>query len=620
MASNNHLVRPAQFDNTSASPKRRKIEHSNEYDSANDSGDDIFSEVATLPMEPTQIMSNPQANGFGASSYTAASSPPASSFVTQPTQLFSNVNSPARPPPVVQVQASSPFRPTNSSPVRPPPPANGHSALAADGSVKPFDFYPAAMKVTSINLDAQGPQYAGSSSEGDGSDHELKPTFGSTRKAPSISQARREGSAGSQLPPGERVAQSPITSMKALASKYTYNGQRLDSLKKPQLSASNGFQRRPEPAKPVLDLKLEDIPPQYRGQVERMKLVCPDKPIGLLVTALAKAKGDFDKAIEECTSDDGVIELSAEETRRLQQRRTANRAAAAPRVSIKEKWGHTQAQDPVMLSSPPAAAAAAAPGRRRLVRGSNRASREETPIEIDDDTDSAAEVDDSDDERLEVEAKVLEYVNRCTVKELSDIACTTEDICTLILDQRPFTNLDEVRQVSGPAPTVTKSGKKARGAKGRCIGEKVVDICVETWKGYDAVDSLIQRVEQLGRPIAESIKKWGVDIVSGSGGSGELDMTDIKFDGDENSTKDSGIGTPTDTADDADNEVKGAKRAQQLGFMKTQPKNMKEGTVLKDYQIAGVNWLNLLYEKKLSCILADEMGMCAVCYIIISLD
>jgi SWI/SNF-related matrix-associated actin-dependent regulator 1 of chromatin subfamily A len=43
-------------------------------------------------------------------------------------------------------------------------------------------------------------------------------------------------------------------------------------------------------------------------------------------------------------------------------------------------------------------------------------------------------------------------------------------------------------------------------------------------------------------------------------------------------------------------------------YIQKQPKTLSEGTVLKDYQLLGVNWLNLLWSKKIGCILADEMG------------
>jgi SWI/SNF-related matrix-associated actin-dependent regulator 1 of chromatin subfamily A len=55
---------------------------------------------------------------------------------------------------------------------------------------------------------------------------------------------------------------------------------------------------------------------------------------------------------------------------------------------------------------------------------------------------------------------------------------------------------------------------------------------------------------------------------------------------------------------DASEEVKKAFE----GYLYEQPKMLEEGVKLKNYQLLGVNWLKLLYEKNISCILADEMG------------
>jgi SWI/SNF-related matrix-associated actin-dependent regulator 1 of chromatin subfamily A len=163
---------------------------------------------------------------------------------------------------------------------------------------------------------------------------------------------------------------------------------------------------------------------------------------------------------------------------------------------------------------------------------------------------------------------------------------------------------------------MVKKGK-TKGARTRAIGDKVVDVCLETWRGYEAVDSLIAKVEELGRPIAESIKKWGVDVFGGCSDNpvGELDMTNIKLDSKTESLRDSAIGTPTDAGsldiimmDESDEIVKNKREHQAGQFFKIQPKHLGEDVVLKDYQLVGVNWLSLLYERKLSCILADEMG------------
>lgn len=56
------------------------------------------------------------------------------------------------------------------------------------------------------------------------------------------------------------------------------------------------------------------------------------------------------------------------------------------------------------------------------------------------------------------------------------------------------------------------------------------------------------------------------------------------------------------------NETDMRKRKILSQYIQTQPSKLSEGTVLKDYQLLGVNWLNMLWEKKIGCILADEMG------------
>jgi SWI/SNF-related matrix-associated actin-dependent regulator 1 of chromatin subfamily A len=58
----------------------------------------------------------------------------------------------------------------------------------------------------------------------------------------------------------------------------------------------------------------------------------------------------------------------------------------------------------------------------------------------------------------------------------------------------------------------------------------------------------------------------------------------------------------------AASEQSSKKRRALQSYIKTQPAGLKEGVQLKDYQLLGLNWLNLLYSKGLSCILADDMG------------
>jgi SWI/SNF-related matrix-associated actin-dependent regulator 1 of chromatin subfamily A len=618
-----HLVRPMATKTRGRSPptagaslpsKRRKLS----YDSENDSGDEFFAgltETEQLPLDesvPTQRLPIPltPSKNIGGSDATiptqlldiVSASPLATS---QPTQILprpSDYTPTLTSPPVVQVQASSPVLSTLSSPAKP-----------SSGAARTSSFFPQKLNVKVVDLSSQSPQYIGSSSEGETSDYDIKPMFSNTTKKPipaaSSLRSRKENSISQTE---ERVPQTPIISMNTLAARFGYNPTpkvgRLDSLtrkSRPTSTYGSATQRKPEPATLTLDITLSEIESfEKRSAVSRMKSVLPNKPLRELLSMLEKCRGNYDDAMDKLTQHENFIDLTSDEPRYI---KTANRGVGAGRMAIKDKWSTTQATK--RDDSTPTTAGTK---RRRLVRGSNRNSRErsespQAPITIDDDSDDSAihEDDDSEDER-NLERKVLSYVNKCSGTELADIACTTDEIAMAIIAKRPFSNIDDVREVTVDTSTTstTTDGKKKRGKRFKAIGDKVIDICLETWRGYEAVDLLITKVEALGRPIAASIKSWGVDVQTGTG-SGELKMTDINVGSDSGSAKDSGIGTPIDDDDAA---VKGAKRIKPTTF-KEQPKNMREGVQLKDYQLAGLNWLNLLYEKKLSCILADEMGM-----------
>ena len=619
------------------SPKRRKIDGLDTETLASDQGEDetASSEVATLPLNSSYF--DRQKNGA-----IAATPPPsallvASSPITQPTQLLDPNRTPKAAPPVIQVAASSPFREELISPVRTKPFTKAKptsAALQPDGSVRPFDFYPSKPNgAGSVDLTDDGPHYLGGSSD-EGSDHDIKPTFVGSALAnkvvPSVStmRGRRDSAKPSEAP--TRVEESPVT-MRNFVQRFTYNPLakpqsahipfqgRLDSVKRPTTTYSSGTAtiagsrpRNQANGYTGIDIKVSEIEnKEYQNHVRRMAIVLPLKPIRVLLNALMEKKGNYDDAMAmliEDDDDEDTIDLTIsgddKPAGKVAQMKTSNRAAAAPRGTIRDKWSSTQAQAQVIASPEPPPKP-----RRRLVKGSSRevSSSPPAPVHSDDDTDSAAQSDGNSDEERALEDKVLKYVNTCTLKELSDISCTAAETVKIVISQRPFRSLDQVRAVTSDVAPI--KGKKSRGARTRAIGDKIIDICLETWRGYDAVDSLIARVEELGKPVAESIKKWGVDIFGSAGAGGELEILDISPDSGAAPLKDSAIGTPTDSLDDSD-EIKGSRRENQIGnFFKQQPKNMAEGVILKDYQVVGVNWLNLLYEKKLSCILADEMGM-----------
>ncbi|PWW78819.1 hypothetical protein C7212DRAFT_288840 [Tuber magnatum] len=624
------------------SPKRRKIDGLDTGTLATDQGDDetASSEVATLPLNSSYF--DKRKNGATATTPLPPALLATSSPITQPTQLLDPNRIPRAASPVIQVAASSPPREELVSPVGAKPFTKAKStsvALQPDGSVRPFDFYPSKPSgAENVDLTDDGLHYVGGSSD-EGSDHDIKPTFvGSalTNKAvPSVSamRGRRDNAKSSEEP--TRVEESPVT-IRNLAQKFAYNPSakshsasipfqgRLDSVRRPTTTYSSGTAtiagsrpRNQTNGYSGFEVKISEIEnKEYQNHVRRMSIVLPLVPIRVLLNAIMEKKGNYDDAMAMLTEDgENTIDLTGSGDEKfagkVAQMKTSNRAAAAPRGTIRDKWSSTQAQTEVVASPEPAPKP-----RRRLVKGSSRevSSSPPAPTHYDDDTDSAAQSDGNSDEERALEDKVLKYINTCTLKELSDISCTAAETVKILISQRPFRSLDEVRAVTSDVAPV--KGKRSRGARTRAIGDKIVDICLETWRGYDAVDSLIAKVEELGKPVAESIKKWGVDIFGAAGAGGELEILDVSPDSGAPSLKDSAIGTPTDSLDDGD-EIKGTRRENQIGnFFKQQPKNMAEGVILKDYQVVGVNWLNLLYEKKLSCILADEMGLGKTCQVI----
>jgi SWI/SNF-related matrix-associated actin-dependent regulator 1 of chromatin subfamily A len=162
------------------------------------------------------------------------------------------------------------------------------------------------------------------------------------------------------------------------------------------------------------------------------------------------------------------------------------------------------------------------------------------------------------------------------------LACSAEQAATII-KHRPYEDAEEVR----------RKLTKARG-----VSMKLFDQYEEIMEGYVQIDHCFGECERIAKDVANALAIW-------RGASQQNESV---------------VGTPRS---DGLNDVKvdvakvsellrketDQKRRKILGsYIQTQPSLLSEGTVLKDYQLLGVNWLNLLWSKKIGCILADEMG------------
>ncbi|KAK5009513.1 hypothetical protein LTR28_000659 [Elasticomyces elasticus] len=426
-------------------------------------------------------------------------------------------------------------------------------------------------------------------------------------------------------------------------------------------------QRQPGPAKaqPVKDKTLDDIIDfSVRRKIERMQAVYgTTKTVRQYEDALSRNKTvedalDWLAAMEDdakhVPSDSSDIEIvsiirAAKPVAPVAPMRSAAKVEVkAPTRNIHDKWSNTHAVKPTTKPAGSSLVAQASQPRRRLVQGrktassspapssprlpspppapkpshlalSKRVKKARIPNESDEDEGIVIDLDDGTDEdegsgveqvdNSEFEGRLLHFFNTCSAADLADISNQSEEVANVIISKRPFATLQAVRAVSD-APVTTKSGKKSAR---KPVGDKIADVCYDMFEGYDAVDGLVNQCEAIQKPITEALRRWGVNSTGSS--DGELELT--SFD----EAHDSGVGTPSSTCATDDDRalsvggIKSKRVAKSTVFLK-QPPNMSKDLVMKDYQIVGLNWLNLLWSKRTSCILADDMGLGKTCQVI----
>ena len=470
--------------------------------------------------------------------------------------------------------------------------------MAPAGTVfKPPPVYPVKPKEVYVIDDDEGPTYKGGSSGEDDSVVDIKSsTF---------------------LP---KSAQNSFGSNKGNARFANIVG---NAIYKP------ASQIKPERPRPVTDLSLDSFKDQKtRDNIMRLRAVYPHVTVIGARDALMSSRGSVDDAcillasgpepssIPQVISDD---ELGPTPAKKFQPE--MKRGLVAPIAGIRDRYSSTQqAPRPQAVTTP------APKPKRKLMQGRRHPSSPAIPIFSsplkpraaspvisihDDESDSG--VASASEEDPELEGRVLKYINTCTQSELIELTNITAANAGLMLAARPFRNLDVARTVANP--TLLKGGKKSARAP---IGDKIVDTAIDMFSGYEAIDQLVTKCEQIGKPLADEMGKWGFDVFGAAKG-GELEMT--SFEDDAESLRDSGIGSPNSRAvsDAGDDDVKATsstrKKAPIVNFLK-KPAMMADDCILKDYQVVGLNWLALMYRHKLSGILADEMGLGKTCQVI----
>ena len=660
--------------------KRRKMETghvpgSQSYNSQDDSGDDLFADyetVATVPLPKNTTIQ---------SSLDPPSSP--APYITQPTQIIDGrtqpLHTPSHEPSLVQVAASSPAK----SPLVRSTPTPKRGGILAISMAPPGTAFRLPLGVTKrppvidLSDDDKGIQYVGSSDDESQGGATIKPsTF--IERAQKVSHDRSMNTEKQDAPVSglqkfnEITSKSfykPLDGSAAKRQGSTLSGSVFDSRNRdesnttsripaPKRSAdvmANAYggatrpakqvrQMAPAKAAPVVARSLDDVADwSLREKIKRMQTVVPAYTVDMCYDALTTKRGNMDDALDFLTSQENApaeIDLTISEDElhttgpQLLPKPSAKQQLKAPSRTIQEKYTSTQAASRNFQNITSSPVASAPKQRRGLVQGrKNRSSpapfspkvqtpfqRHATPESLDSDSGIGSEV----EENPELEGSLLNFFNTCSVQDLADIAAISEEVSALVIAAKPFKNLDQVRRVSSEkAPS--KATKKRTTAR-KPIGEKIVETCERMWTGYEAVDELVKSCEALGKPVAEEMQKWGVDVF-GASKDGELELVSfghLKGDNksDKSSVRDSGIGTPTsgplsaDEDTDVDVDKNPSSKARAKPTFLPQPSIMAPGVTLKDYQVVGINWLLLLFEKRLSCILADDMGLGKTCQVI----
>ncbi|KAF8893799.1 SNF2 family N-terminal domain-containing protein [Infundibulicybe gibba] len=335
----------------------------------------------------------------------------------------------------------------------------------------------------------------------------------------------------------------------------------------------------------------------------RFKLTMPTESPSRIQAAWAQAQGDVKKATELLSDftwvpkSPSTTKSSAEDMGRVKE---IDEATRARRVAAKEKGKRSmiyanrpiletqpspRASPPISKTAvePPSPAVTASPVLPRRKRAKRLAVDSESELEID--TDSDKEGDRSPQDSAG-DTRVLDYFNTSGPEALQELTGCTPEQANTIIDLRPFDSILELNEKLG-------QGKKKAGPAG--ISPRMFEDCKTIFEGYGAVDNILEDCEKIGVTLRAAIASWSTKEPTGKG-----------------KAKEGGCDSPL--IEDAEDGALSLRSLSSLNgrpkdYLTAQPSLLANTVQLKEYQLLGVNWLNLLYCRRLSCILADEMGL-----------
>lgn len=232
-----------------------------------------------------------------------------------------------------------------------------------------------------------------------------------------------------------------------------------------------------------------------------------------------------------------------------------------------------------------------------------------------------------EDADLNIDQKVVKLFNNADIRDIIDLSTMKPEQATKIVENRPYSSIREIKKVN------LYMGKNPSKANNPI--ERFLDITEQKLSAYSAIDTLLKQCFDYSKSITSEIKKWGIDL-KGKNLDGEIAITDVNVDTEESEDDDASdeeinINVPTkkkkykkfkiDGSEDDDSYSSSGKKKiyksnldnsnvrDKIGYFKKKPSLLADNITLKDYQQVGINWINLLFQKQLSCILADEMGL-----------
>jgi SWI/SNF-related matrix-associated actin-dependent regulator 1 of chromatin subfamily A len=189
---------------------------------------------------------------------------------------------------------------------------------------------------------------------------------------------------------------------------------------------------------------------------------------------------------------------------------------------------------------------------------------------------------------------LLTLMNELEMNDLMALTAEKEAHIKLLIKARPFASVADVEKVC--------KWTEARGPRKRQridIGEDIVEKTRSFMRAIEKVDKVVAESEKRAAFIKAEIAKWGMNA---SGGKHSV------------SPESSRSGSPHASSLTKKTTTKTMGRT--VSFAPTQPPLMSKELPMHDFQVFGVNWMNLLFTNGYGGILADDMGLGKTCQVI----